>query len=81
MSSVSSQSFLFVVALCLHCCTQAFSSCGERGLLANSPCGGFSGCGAQALGTRALVVAALGSSSCGPWALGCADFSSCGAWA
>ena len=25
--------FLFLAALGLHCCTQAFSSCGERGLL------------------------------------------------
>ena len=24
---------LFMAALVLHCCTQAFSSCGERGLL------------------------------------------------
>ena len=24
---------LFLAALGLHCCTQAFSSCGERGLL------------------------------------------------
>ena len=24
--------FLFLVALGLHCCTQAFSSCGEQGL-------------------------------------------------
>ena len=25
--------YLFLAALGLHCCTQAFSSCGERGLL------------------------------------------------
>ena len=25
--------FLFLAALGLHCCAQAFSSCGERGLL------------------------------------------------
>ena len=25
--------YLFLAALCLHCCARAFSSCGERGLL------------------------------------------------
>ena len=30
-----------------------------------SPCGGFSCCGARALGARASVVAACGLSSCG----------------
>ena len=34
-----------------------------------SHCGGFSCCRAQALGTRALVVAACGLSSCGTQAL------------
>ena len=34
-----------------------------------SPCGGFSCCGAQALGTWASVVAACGLNSCGSWAL------------
>ena len=50
--------FLFLAALGFCCCTQAFSSSGERG--ANLRCsaqashfGGFSCCGAQALGTRA----------------------------
>ena len=38
MDSVVNFSFffffnLFLVALGLHCCAQAFSSCGERGLL------------------------------------------------
>ena len=37
----------------LHCCVRA------------SHCGGFSCCGAQALGARASVVAAHGLSSCG----------------
>ena len=46
--------YLFMVVLGLHCCTHAFSSCGEWGLLSSysawsSHCGGFS-CGAQALG-------------------------------
>ena len=57
------------------CCTRAFSSCGEPGLLlvavrglliaVASPCGGFSCCGARALGAWAPVVAAHGLSSCG----------------
>ena len=37
--------FIYLVALGLHCCTQAFSSCGKRGLLCRwsvqaSHCGG-----------------------------------------
>ena len=40
----------------LHCCMQAFSSCGTR----DSHCDGFSCCGAWALG--------CGLSSCGAWA-------------
>ena len=60
----------------LHCCAWAFSSCGERGLLFHcgaqaSHCGGFSCCGAQALGMQASVVVAHGLSSCGSWALEC----------
>ena len=51
--------------------------CGARA----SPCGGFSSCGARALGTRASVVAACGHSSCGARALGLTGFGSCGAWA
>ena len=43
-------------------------------------CGGFSCCGAWALGARASVVVARGLSSCGLWALEC-RLSSCGAWA
>ena len=54
----------------LCCCTWAFSSCGEWGLLFvcgvwSSHCGGFSCCRAQALGTRASVVVAHGLSSAG----------------
>ena len=53
--------YLFLATLDLHCCTQAFklslvgvwSSC--LGVWA-CHCGCFSGCGAQALGTRASVV-------------------------
>ena len=39
--------------------------CGMRA----SHCGGFSCCGAQALGTWASVIVALRLSSCGSWAL------------
>ena len=69
-----------VLGLC--CCARAFSSCGEQGLLCcgawASHCGGFSPCGARALGTRASVVVARGLSSCGSWALEC-RLSSCDA--
>ena len=41
-----------------------------------SHCGGFSCCGAQALGARASVVVAHGLSSCGSRALEC-RLSSC----
>ena len=58
------------------CCTQA------------SHCGGFSCCGAQALGARASVLAACGLSSCGTQALehGVSvvevhGLSCCGVWA
>ena len=43
-----------------------------------SYCGGFSCCGARALGSRASVVVALRLSSCGSWALE-HRLSSCGA--
>ena len=55
--------FLFLAALGLHCCAQAFSSCGEWGL--------FSSCGAQASGYR-------GFSCSGAQALQCASSRSCG---
>ena len=53
--------YLFLAALGLHCCTRAFSSCSEQGLLSScyawvSPCASF---------------------SCGAWALGLASFSNC----
>ena len=63
----------------LPCCARAFSSCSEQGLLFvavrglliawASHCGGFSCCGARALGVQASVVAACGLSSCGSRAL------------
>ena len=78
--------YLFILGvLGLHCCTQAFSSCRERGLLSScsawaSHRGGFSCCGAQALDTQASVVAAQGLISCGAPALE-RGLSSRGAWA
>ena len=47
---------LFLAALGLHCGARA------------SHCGGFSCCGARALGARASVVVARRLSSCGSWA-------------
>ena len=43
---LSDRFYLFLVALGLGCCAQAFSSCGEQGLLSScgawaSHCGGF----------------------------------------
>ena len=75
-----------MAVLGLRCYMQAFSSCGEqgllfiavRGLLKASHCGGFSCCGAWALGSRASVVVARGFSSCGSRALE-HKLSSCGA--
>ena len=46
--------YLFLVALGLHCCTRAFSSCSERGLL-------------FAVVHRLLI--AVASLYCGAWAL------------
>ena len=51
--------YLVLAVLGLCCCTRAFSSCGERGLL--SSFGGFSCLGVQAL-------RCLGFGSCGMWA-------------
>ena len=56
--------FLFLVSLSLRCWAEAFSSCGEQ-CYSSLQCAGFSGCGAQALGTQASVAAARGLSSCG----------------
>ena len=74
--------YLFLAALGLHCCMQAFSSCGEQGLLFVSVCGLLiavaSRCRAQALGVASVVVA-RGFSSCGSRALE-RRLSSCGTW-
>ena len=72
-----------MAALGLCCCMWAFSGCGERGAALRcvawaSHCGGFSCCGAQALGARASVVVAHRLSSCGLRALE-RRLSSCGA--
>ena len=76
---------LFLVALGLSCCAQAFSSCSERGLLFVVVCGLLIAvaslcCRAWALGVRASVVVAGRLSSCGSRALEC-RLSSCGAQA
>ena len=68
--------YLFLAALGLSCRARAFSSYGVWA----SHCGGFSCCGARALGARASVVVARGLSSCGLWALE-HRLSSCGAQA
>ena len=56
--------YLFLAELGLCCCAQAFSSCGEPGLLFCGVwachCGGFSRFGARALGARASVAEAHG---------------------
>ena len=72
-----------MAVLGLHCCAQAFSSCGERELLFHcsaqaSHCSVFFCCGAWALSVRASVVVARGLSSCGSRALEHRP-SSCGA--
>ena len=75
---------LFLAALGLHCCMQAFLWLWRAG--ATLLCGawashcGFSHRGAQALGVQASVVVAHGVSSCGSWALE-RRLISCGAWA
>ena len=75
---------LFLAALGLCCCTRAFSSCGERGLLFVVVHGLLiavaSRCGARSLGVWASVVVAHGLGSCGSRALE-RRLSSCGAWA
>ena len=76
--------YLFLAVLGNRCCAQAFSSCGEQGLLCcgawASHCSSFSCCNAWALGTWASVVVVRRLSSCGLWALE-HRLSSCGAQA
>ena len=58
-----------MAVLSLRCCTWAFSSCGEWGLLFIAVRGLLiavaSRCGARALGAQASVAAVRGLSSCG----------------
>ena len=65
--------YLFLAALGLPCCAQAFSSCSEQGLLfvavRRRLIAVASRCGARALGARASVVVARGLNSCGSRAL------------
>ena len=73
-----------MAALGPRCCTQAFSSCGEWGLLFVVVRGplimvAYLCCRALALGTWASVVVALGLSSCGSRAPE-HRLSSCGTW-
>ena len=63
LSFIKKRIYHFLVALGLRCCTRAFSSCREEGLLSGcgagaSHCGGFSCCDARALGAWASVVVA-----------------------
>ena len=69
--------YLFLAALGLHCCAEREGATLPFSARA-SHCGGFSCCGARALGTRASVVVARGLSSCGSWAVE-RRLSSCGA--
>ena len=56
--------FFFLAVLGLHCCTWAFSSCGERGLLCcNAQASHHGGFLLQSTGSRCM-----GFSSCGAWA-------------
>ena len=76
--------YLILVTLGLRCCTWAFSSCGDWGLVFVVVHGLLiavaSHCGSQALGAWASIVVAYGLSSCGSWALE-HRLSSCGALA
>ena len=83
--------YLFLVALGLCCCAQAFFSCSKQGLLSSfgaraSHCGGFSCCSTRALGCLDFSGCHMGChmahglSSWGFWALE-GGLSSCGALA
>ena len=71
---------LFIYLFIFGCVGSSLLHAGflQLGQVGASPCGGFSCCGAQALGTWASVVAAHGLRSCGLRALEC-RLSSCGA--
>ena len=77
--------YLFLAALGLRCCVQAFLSLQRAGVTLHcgvraSHCGGFSCCRAWALGAVDSAVVARRLSSCGLQALKC-RLSSCGTWA
>ena len=82
-SAMMERTYLFIYLFTFGCAGSLlllwlFSSCRERDLLSScgaqtSHCGGWSCCGARALGPP-------GSSSCGSWALA-HRLNSCGAWA
>ena len=60
------KNYLFLAALGLRCYARAFSSSGERGLLFHcsawaSHCGGFSCCGARALGHAGFSTCGTGA--------------------
>ena len=72
--------FIFLVALGLHWCMRASSSCGEWGLLftvvreilsggTGSRCPGFGNCSFSRSSTWVSVVPTLGLRTCGSWAL------------
>ena len=63
--------YLFLAVLGLRCCTRAFFSCGERGLL-------FVAVRGLLIAVASLVVEPAGFSSCGSRPLEC-RLSSCGA--
>ena len=75
--------------LSLHCCTWAFSSCRECGLLFVAVCGhliAVASCRADTMArglqqlTQASIVATLGLSSCDSWSLE-HRLDICGPWA
>ena len=56
--------YVSLVALGLHCCSQASSGCGKQGLCCSacaSRCGSFSCCRARALGRRLQELQQMGS--------------------
>ena len=61
--------YLFLAALGLRCCSQAFSSCDKQGLLFVAVHGFLIAMASLLRSARASVVVARGLSSCGSWAL------------
>ena len=67
----------FILFIYFWLCWLFVAACGLSLVVAR---GGFSCCGAPALGAQASVVVTCGLRSCGSWALE-RRLSSCGAWA